>query len=56
MRGRPIVENKAKLRAMRFTDEDWKLLIALGGAKWIREKLSYFRYAINPIKTNDQKE
>jgi hypothetical protein len=38
-RGRPKIASKAKVRAMRFNDDEWKQLTKLGRAKWIRQKL-----------------
>ena len=37
---RPKTENKARIRALRFTDADWLKLKSLGGAKWIRLAMS----------------
>lgn len=39
-RGRPKIKNKARIRALRFTDDDWRKLKQLGGAKWVRLLMS----------------
>lgn len=37
--GRPRVENKAKPRTMRLTDEQWLKFKSLGGVAWLKSFL-----------------
>ncbi len=38
--GRPVLEDKAKIRSLRLTDADWLKLKAMGGIKWLRSVLN----------------
>jgi hypothetical protein len=46
-RGRPVVQDKAKTRSLKFTDSDWAMLTKLGRAKWIRSQIKKAKDANN---------